>query len=380
MADYFENKDYSDYFKSLENRINSEELNKPAVTDTEKEKISKSTYKKPKQKKLFVVFRLKKSVLAVFSALILCIVTIIVVTNVPKKSDKPKSAQTETSSKTETAENKVKKVSEIKYFQDSETTDIPSDNDCAAGIVIDKTKNRIVAVRNGHKRMFPASTVKIMTVLVAAENIKDFNQTFTMTLSITDPLYIAEATVAGFSNKEEVNMTDLLYGTILPSGADAATALAITVAGSEENFVKLMNNKVKELGLKDTHFDNATGLHSENNYTSAYDLAVILDAAMQNDICKKVLSTYQYTTAKTLQHPDGILLSSTLFSYMYGTEPETATILGGKTGFVNESGYCVASFGKANSTNNPYIVVTLHNSSKWPAFYGQIALYKEFAK
>ena len=65
---------------------------------------------------------------------------------------------------------------------------------------------------------------------------------------------------------------------------------------------------------------------------------------------------------------------------MYGTEPETATILGGKTGFVNESGYCVTSFGKSNSSDEEYIVVTMGNSSKWPAFYGQIDLYKEFAK
>ena len=172
----------------------------------------------------------------------------------------------------------------------------------------------------------------------------------------------------------------MLYGTILPSGADAAVGLAIKIAGSEEEFVKLMNKKVKELGLINTHFTNVSGLHSDENYSSAYDMAVILAAAIKNPIAKKVLSTYQYTTSITPQHPEGILLSSTLFSYMYGTEPETATIVGGKTGFVNESGYCVASFGKNNENNNEYIVVTFGNSSRWPAFYGQIDLYKEFAK
>ena len=141
-----------------------------------------------------------------------------------------------------------------------------------------------------------------------------------------------------------------------------------------------MNKKVKELGLKNTHFDNVTGLHSEQNYSTAYDMAVILDAALQNELCKKVLSTYQHTTAVTAQHPEGILLSSTLFNYMYGTEPVTATILGGKTGFVNESGYCIASYGAANENGTEYIVVTLGNSARWPAFYGQIDLYKEFAK
>ena len=219
-----------------------------------------------------------------------------------------------------------------------------------------------------------------MTLLVAAENITDFEDTFTMTLDITDPLFVAGASVAGFLNGEEVTMTDLLYGTILPSGADAAMGLAIKVAGSEKAFVKLMNEKVKELRLQNTHFANVTGLHDEENYSSAYDMAIILDAAMQNELCRTVLSTYQHTTRVTEQNPEGILLSSTLFTYMYGDEPETATILGGKTGFVNESGYCIASFGKANESQNEYIVVTLGNSARWPAFYGQIDLYKEFAK
>ena len=201
----------------------------------------------------------------------------------------------------------------------------------------------------------------------------------TMTLDITDPLYVAEASVAGFLNGEVISMTDLLYGLILPSGADAAVALTQKISGGETEFVKLMNAKAKELGLKDTRFANATGLFDKEQYTTAYDMAIILETALKNPICKKVISTYQYTTSKTEQHPEGIPLSATLFEYMYGTEPETATILGGKTGFVNESGYCIASYGTNNTTGNEYIVVTLKNSSRWPAFHGQIDLYKQFA-
>lgn len=269
---------------------------------------------------------------------------------------------------------------QITYTFTNDTTDIPKDNNAEYAIVIDKSDNTVVAARKAHKRTYPASTTKIMTLLVAVENIKDMNSTFTMTLDITDPLYIAEASVAGFKEGEVISMTDLLYGTILPSGADAATALAISVAGSEENFVELMNKKVAELGLENTHFSNVTGLHSEDNYSSAYDMAVILDAALQNELCKEVLSTYQHTTASTEQNPDGLLLSSTLFNYMYGTEPETATILGGKTGYVYEAGYCIASYGEANDTGNQYIVVTMKNSSIWPAMHGQIDIYKKFAK
>lgn len=269
---------------------------------------------------------------------------------------------------------------QISYTETDETANIPKSIEAEYAVVISKKDNTIVASRKAHKRTYPASTTKIMTLLVAVENIKDMNDTFTMTYEITDPLYIAQASVAGFKNNEKITMKDLLYGTILPSGADAAQGLALSVAGSEKEFVKLMNAKVEELGLKDTHFTNPTGLHDKNNYSTAYDMAIILDAALQNETCKEILSTYQYTTAETKQNPDGILLSSTLFNYIYGTEPETATILGGKTGYVTEAGYCIASYGQANDSKNEYITVTFDSPGKWPAFYGQIDLYKLYAK
>ena len=167
---------------------------------------------------------------------------------------------------------------------------------------------------------------------------------------------------------------------IVASGADAAMGLAEKISGSESDFVNLMNEKAEELGLEDTHFSNSSGLFDSEQYTSAYDMAIILETAIQDPLRRKILSTYQYTTAPTPQHPEGIALSSTLFDYMYGTEPETATIQGGKTGFINEAGYCIASYGANNTTGNEYIVVTLKNSSRNPAIFGQIDLYKQFAE
>jgi len=274
----------------------------------------------------------------------------------------------------------VIKKQKISFKFSEDVLEIPDSNDAKNVIIIDKTSKRVIAQRNAEERAYPASTTKIMTLLVAAENITDWEKEFTMTLEITDPLFREWATVAGFLNGEVITMRDLAYGMILPSGADGAVGIAISVAGSEQAFVELMNKKVEELELKNTHFTNVSGLHNEQNYSTAYDMAVILEAALQNDFCKQVLSTYQYRTTVTNQHPEGILLSSTLFSYMYGTEPETSTILGGKTGYVNESGYCIASFGKSNANDNEYIIVTLGNSSLWPAFFGQIDLYKQFAK
>ena len=373
MSDNFGNKNYEAYFKVLEQNLEKSRINK---TEPIKENVPKTA--KRRKKGIYKVFRLRKPVLiALCLAVILIISVIILPDGKAKNKDIEKSQSSENVTVTEEKKNNIEKQV---FTPAKNMVDIPATNDAKYAVIIDKSNDTIIAQRNPHERAYPASTTKVMTLLTAVGLIEDFSDTFTMTYEITDPLYVAEASVAGFLNNEEINMTDMLYGLILPSGADAAMGLAVKLAGSEETFVEKMNENVKALGLKNTHFNNVSGLHSKENYSSAYDMAIILDAAMRNELCRKVLSTYQYTTTKTPQNPDGILLSSTLFSHMYGTEPETATILGGKTGFVNESGYCIASFGSNNETKNEYIVVTFENSSLWPAIYGQIDLYKEFAK
>ncbi|HAY96981.1 MAG TPA: hypothetical protein DCY23_01445 [Ruminococcaceae bacterium] len=370
MAYNNDEKNYSDYFKSLENRISNERAHiKPP-----KEKTAQ------KSRRVYKVIRIKKPFLiltAVLLAGLIALISVSVHKNAAKKAI-PQNAENQ--GVKYSAPKKEPETPKISYAETESTAAFPDTNDAAGAVIVNLDTHNIVASRAPHERLYPASTTKIMTLLVAAENIKNYEDTFTMTLDITDKLYIAEATVAGFTNGEKINMTDLLYGTILPSGADAAIGLAIKLGGSEEGFVKLMNDKAKALGLKDTHFTNVTGLFDKEHYTSAYDMAIILETAIENPLCKKILSTYQYTSSPTEQHPEGIQMSATLFNYMYGTEPETATIEGGKTGFVNESGYCIASFGSNNTTKNRYIAVTLKNSSRWPAFHGQIELYKQFAQ
>lgn len=376
MPNQFPDKDYSDYFKSLEERINNPKPDRNNLAP-----IKESANEKRKNRDIYSVFRLRKSALAILLTLVIVITSISVITSLTNSRNSKKS---NSSSKTETfqatKEPKKEKPSKISFTFNPDTVEIPSTNDAKSAIIINKTKNTVIASRNPDTKVYPASTTKVMTLLVAVENINDINDTFTVTYALTDPLFIRGASIAGFKNEEEVTVKDLLYGLILPSGADAAVALATKLAGSEEAFVNLMNQKAKELGLKNTHFANTSGLHDENNYTTCYDMAVILASALENDLCKTILSTKKYTTAKTPQNPDGIPLSSTLFDYMYGTEPEIATILSGKTGFVSQSGYCIASYGKNNTNDNEYIVVTMGNSSRWPAFHGQIDLYKEFAK
>lgn len=248
--------------------------------------------------------------------------------------------------------------------------------DSQYAVLIDCDSLSIIASKNGSDRVNPASLTKIMTLLVACENISDYDDTFTMTNQIIAPLIAEDASRAGFCEGEKIKITDLLYGAVLPSGADATVALADYISGSEDGFVKLMNDKAEELGLKDTHFSNTSGLYDNNHYSTPTDIAVILNAAIHNTICRTVLSTYQYTTNKTEQNPEGILLTSTMFSRMYGTEVEGVTIEGGKTGYIDESRHCLASF--ASKNGKEYIAVTLMGSNRYSPIYDCFEIYGNY--
>ncbi len=369
MSEQFNNKDYGEYFsaleKSLERKSQAEQRPQPNPQST------KTVYGG--------VLKVRSWV---YIASVLLVITLILVIAIPKKAK----AQPQTPHDTQSTENTVSDVKndaaeKINYFAEfgDQTQEIAADIVSGSVIVIDCKNNQVVAARNARERCYPASTTKIMTVLTAVDYITDYNDTFTFSYEITDPFHRQEATMAGFADGEAINMTDMLYGAILPSGADATAGIAIKIAGSEQEFVKLMNKKAEQLGLRDTHFTNASGLFDKNHYTTAEDMAVIIREACKNELCYKILSTYQYTTTATPQHPEGIPLTSTLFSHMYGTEPEGADILGGKTGFVNESGYCIASFGKSDG-GNKYVCVTFKGAGLWPTVYDQFHLYERYAK
>lgn len=241
-------------------------------------------------------------------------------------------------------------------------------------LLIDLDNNTVLAEKASQERIYPASMTKLMTLIVAIERIEDMNATFTMTEEILAPLYAQDASMAGFQAGEVCTMTDLLYGTALPSGADATTAIALHTAGSEEAFVGWMNEKVEELGLKDTHFMNASGLHHTNHYSTATDIALILEYCLKNELCKEIISTYTHTTQITPEHPEGITLYSTMFSRMYGTEVPEITISGGKTGFTDEAGQCLASYA-VTPDGRTYIAVTGGSDSRWKTVYDAFKLY-----
>ncbi|MGN0377885.1 MAG: D-alanyl-D-alanine carboxypeptidase family protein [Suilimivivens sp.] len=247
-------------------------------------------------------------------------------------------------------------------------------------ILIDLGNDSILAQRDASSIIYPASMTKILTVLVAAENIReeDLDDTFTITIDITDYCYSNDCSAVGFAQDEVVTVRDLFYGTILPSGADAAVGLATYVAGSQEAFVDLMNKRLEELGLSETaHFTNCVGLYNEDHYCTLYDMAMILEAAIDNEFCREVLSAHTYTTSATEQHPEGITISN-WFLRRIEDKDTGGEVICGKTGYVVQSGNCAASYG-IDAAGKEYLCVTADATSSWRCIYDHVALYKQFA-
>lgn len=246
-------------------------------------------------------------------------------------------------------------------------------------ILIDESTDRIVASKGAYERIYPASMTKVLTVLVAAEQIKekDLDDTFTMTLEITDYAYIHDCSSVGFLNGEEVTVRDLFYGTVLPSGGDAALGLAVYIAGSHEAFVDMMNEKLEELGIADSaHFTNCIGLYDENHYCTVYDMAIIMKAAMQNELCREFLSAHIYTTVPTEQHPDGITISNWFLRRIEDKETG-GEVLCAKTGYITQARNCAVSYG-IFAGGTPYICVTVGSTSVWRCIYDQVEIYNRY--
>ena len=246
------------------------------------------------------------------------------------------------------------------------------------GILIDVETEEILACREPYQRINPASMTKALTLLVAAEHVTDLEDTFVMTAEIADYAYRHDCSIAGFGVGEAVTVEELMYGTILPSGADAAMALAEYVAGSQEAFVELMNQKLEQLGLSETaHFTNCIGLYNENHYCTVYDMALILKAVTDNELCRKVMSARTYNTSvPSEQQPEGILLSN-LFLRRIEDKDTHGEVLCAKTGFVNQSGSCAASLA-TDYEGREYICVTTGSISSWACIYDHVELYQAF--
>jgi len=222
-----------------------------------------------------------------------------------------------------------------------------------AAILIDADTGRILYEKNIHKKMYPASTTKILTAIIAIER---GNLDEKITVDKETPYEIQGSHIA-LEPDEVLTMRDLIYATLIESANDAAAVIGKTISGSTEEFAKLMNSKAKEIGAKNTSFTNANGLHDDNHTTTAYDLAMIAKYAMQNDLFKSIVSTYTYTIEPTNKKSVPRYLKSEN-KLLYGTEKinvdgNTVTVKydganGIKTGYTTQAQSCLVASAEKN--------------------------------
>ena len=220
-------------------------------------------------------------------------------------------------------------------------------------VLYNMNEDKIIYEKDSDKKVKIASLTKIMTTIIALENINDIKEETIMPIEAFKDLdgYVT----SGFKINQTVTYEDLLYGTMLPSAADCANAIALKVSGTIEEFVKLMNLKAQELNMESTHFSNPIGV-DEDNYSTVKDIAILLKYALKNQDFYKIFTTKEYITSTNLK------LESTIIEKSKPYNLDVSTILGSKTGFTDEAGNCLASISKINGVK--YLLVTTNASIK----------------
>ena len=218
------------------------------------------------------------------------------------------------------------------------------DIDAKASILVNAETGEIIHANNEKEKMYPASCTKIMTALLALEkcNLDDV-----VTMQEEDFTDVKNgASNAGLKIGEKITVENLLYCLMLPSGNEAANALARTVAGSVDEFVQMMNDRAKELGCVNTHFANPNGLHNDNHYTCAYDLYLIAQQAMQNSTFAPVVNTAQKKLPATNKNPERVIYTTNHLILSSYSSIYYDNCYGIKTGHTSQAGYCLVSYAK----------------------------------
>ena len=219
-----------------------------------------------------------------------------------------------------------------------------------SGIIMEPTTNKIIFEKNSHEHLEPASMTKMMTLLLTFEAIDNGK------ISLDDMVHISKtaASMGGsqmfLEENSNIRLEEIIKGVSIASANDGAVALAEYIGGSVENFVSMMNQKVADLGLTDTHFANPHGLHADNHYSSAYDMAIIATNLISHEKILHYTSIYEDYFNK----PDGsrtwLVNTNKLTRYYEGVD-------GLKTGYTKEAGYCLTATAKKN--NIRYVTVVM---------------------
>lgn len=215
----------------------------------------------------------------------------------------------------------------------------------------------VIFEKNADTAVAPASLTKIMTALVVLKNVSDLNSTITVDRAAIESLYGTGSSTAGLQIGEQMSYYNMLCCLLIPSGNDAAVALAVAVGGSIENFVKMMNDTAKELGCKNTHFDNPHGLDCPTHKTSAKDLALMAKAALKYPAFETIVACNTYDLPATNMNNERQLVNTNFLISPYRVTYYNENCKGIKTGSTDEAGKCLVSY--ASKDGYSYLAVAM---------------------
>lgn len=249
-------------------------------------------------------------------------------------------------------------LSPLVFSEESKQPDIKA----TSAVLVDSASGRILYEKEAKAKCYPASTTKIMTGLLALENL---NLGDAVTASATAVDVDRDGSNMGILEGEILTVEQLLYGLMVHSANDAANVLAEAVSGSLSAFVEKMNTRAAELGMENTHFANPHGYHDDNHYTSAYDLYLLAKVAMQNEVFAKIVGTPTYEIPPTNRYKETRSLSNNnaLINPMKGRKYLYSAATGVKTGHTSKAGNCLVSSAEKNGSSFLCVVLNAPNEN-----------------
>lgn len=226
-----------------------------------------------------------------------------------------------------------------------------------SAIMIEASTGEILFQKNKDEKLAPASMTKMMSMLLIMEEIESGNLKWDEEVTASERASSMGGSQIFLKAGEKMTVTDLLKGVAIASGNDAVVALAERISGSEEAFVKRMNTRGKDLGLKNTNFVNATGLTADNHYSSAYDMSLIAKELVKHEKVLEFTSTYEDYLRKDTKSPFWLVNTNRLVRFKEGVD-------GLKTGFTDEAGYCLTATMKKDGMRLITVVMKEENTNK----------------
>ena len=246
--------------------------------------------------------------------------------------------------------------------------------DTAKAVVLyELNSDTMLYTYNPDGKIYPTSMVKLMTTLVALEN-GNLDDTVTVTRSVLNQVPIG---IVGMDLKlgEEISLRDLLYGTMVASATDASVVAAAHVGGSVEGFLQMMNDKAAQLGCQNTHYGNVHGLHDEQTYTTARDIARITEAALENEVFREMFCALEYTLAATNKHEERSITTTNNMMNPQKSKYYDKRVTGGKTGATDAGGRCLTLTAEKDGME---ILCVLMGATPTMAANGSIDAYGSF--